>query len=237
MAEPSCKKCQGSGFIFKEIDDITYSIPCSCQDKEKFTALFQSAGIPEIYKNRCTFDNFQIIKDNPSIKEAFEVAKKYSEEYPAFEKGKPNGLLFMGSCGVGKTHLAVAILNEIMFKKKSPAKFVDLNELYREIRASYGNNDFSEYDILVPYVEAELLLIDELGCISSPWAQDTLLYIITQRYNKFLPTLLTTNYPDTSDGKEDSLIERIGTRCRSRLYEMCRTVVMNGDDFRKRKKF
>ncbi len=237
MAEPSCKKCQDSGFVFKEIDGITYSIPCSCQDTEKFTFLLQSAGIPEIYKNRCNFDNFQVIKDNSSIKEAYEVAKKYAEEYPAFEKGKPNGLLFMGPCGVGKTHLAVAILNEIMFKKKSPAKFVDLNELYREIRASYGNKDFSEYEILSPIADSELLLIDELGCVSSLWAQDTLLYIITQRYNKSLPTLLTTNYSDDAQGKEDSLIERIGTRCRSRLYEMCRTVIINGDDFRKRKKF
>jgi len=233
---PGCRKCDGIGYTLEEKDGVTYSRPCSCQEKERATILHRSSEIPERYRNSCVLDRFSVPADNAALKEALEVARRYAEEYPVFEEGKPNGLLFIGPCGIGKTHLAVGVLNQILFKKKFPAKFVDLNDLYREIRASYGLNDFSEYDILAPCVDAGLLLIDELGCVASPWAQDTLLYLISQRYNRSLPTLLTTNYLDSPLQGEPSLAERIGVRARSRLYEMCRTVLMTGEDYRKKRK-
>ena len=99
---------------------------------------------------------------------------------------------------MGKTHLAVSILQQVVVQKALPALFVDLNDLYREIRATYGRYgaEETEYDILAPLREAPLLLIDELGCVASPWAQDTLHYLVSQRYNEQRPTLLTTNYLD-----------------------------------------
>lgn len=232
----NCKKCEDSGFVLVEIDGVFYSKPCSCQETERATKLLETSNVPEKYRNKCVLSRFIVREDNPSLKEAYEIAKKYSEDYPVFEESKPNGLLFMGPCGVGKTHLAVGILNEIFFKKKSPAKFVELNELYREIRSTYGNADTTEYDLLYPLAEAELLVIDEIGCLSSQWSQEILHYLISHRYNKNLPTILTTNYLDDAQNGEPSLTERIGTRTRSRLYEMCRTVHMYGDDFRKRRK-
>lgn len=232
-----CEKCKGEGFIFEEINGIIYSKPCDCSSTEKAALLVQKSNIPERYRDRCALSNFIIPPgpDSESLREALEVAKRYAEEYPVFEEGKPNGLLFMGPCGVGKTHLAVGILNEIIYKKKMEVRFVDLNDLYREIRKTYGGDDeeITEYDILTPLANAPLLVIDELGCVASPWAQDTLLFLISQRYNKSLPTILTTNYLDEPDEKgEESLTDRIGKRNRSRLYEMCRTVLMKGKDYR-----
>jgi DNA replication protein DnaC len=56
-------------------------------------------------------------------------------------------------------------------------------------------------------------------------------------------TLFTTNYPDTEDEEDkrdsfykkggESLIDRIGVRLRSRIYEMCKVVEVGGDDYRK----
>jgi len=232
----NCKKCEDSGFIIVEIDGISYSKPCSCRETERATKLLEASNVPEKYRNSCVLSRFIVPKENPSLKEAHEIAKKYAEDYPVFEEGKPNGLLFMGPCGVGKTHLAVGILNEIFFKKKCPAKFVELGELYRDIKATYGSAETSEYDILYPLASSELLLIDEIGCLNSPWAQEILLYLISHRYNRNLPTIITTNYFDEPQGGEATLSERIGARTRSRLYEMCRTVLMYGEDFRRRKR-
>jgi len=230
----NCKHCGGAGYIVEERNGSVYSKACSCLATEKDTLLHRDSMIPDRYRNNCVLENF-LPRDNPSLQEAFLVAKKYAEEYPFFEEGKPNGILFMGPCGVGKTHLAVSILNEILFKKKKPVRFVDLNDLYREIRASYDSSSISEYDILTPLVETELLLIDELGCVATPWAQDTLLFLVSQRYNVSLPTILTTNYLDEPGQQEPSLSMRIGVRTRSRLLEMCRTVLMTGEDYRKRR--
>ena len=63
-------------------------------------------------------------------------------------------------------------------------------------------------------------------------------HIINTRYNDKKLTIFTTNYPDerTGDGKE-TLEDRIGVRVRSRIYEMCKTVVITGEDHRKVKKY
>ncbi|HNQ78851.1 MAG TPA: ATP-binding protein [Acidobacteriota bacterium] len=231
----NCKRCGGTGYIVEDRSGSVYSKPCACIATEKDTLLHRDSMIPDRYRNNCVLENFTVPEKNASLQEAFLVAKKYAGDYPFFEEGKPNGLLFIGPCGVGKTHLAVSILNEILFKKKKPVRFVDLNDLYREIRASYDGSQVSEYDILTPLVETELLLVDELGCVASPWAQDTLLFLVSQRYNQSMPTILTTNYLDEPAPQEPSLTARIGVRSRSRLREMCRTVVMNGEDYRNRR--
>jgi len=226
-----CPKCGGSGFLTEERDGGLYARPCSCRKLNQKERLFRGAEIPQRYRERCVFSEFQ--PRNGSQEDALAIARKYAEEYPALPESR-NGLLFLGPCGVGKTHLAVAILQEILVRKGLPVLFVDLNDLYREIRSSYepGAGE-TEYGILAPVAEAPLMLIDELGCVASPWAQDTLHYLVSRRYNAQLPTLLTSNYPDRAKKGEESLEDRIGTRTRSRLAEMTRAVVLEGTDFRR----
>ena len=60
-------------------------------------------------------------------------------------------------------------------------------------------------------------------------------HIINSRYNDKKLTIFTTNYlDDRRNDREETLEDRIGTRLRSRLFEMCKTVVMSGEDFRRR---
>jgi DNA replication protein DnaC len=73
--------------------------------------------------------------------------------------------------------------------------------------------------------------------------EETVFYIINQRYNQKKLTLFTSNYLDTEEEEDtrdsfykksgDTLVDRIGVRLRSRLYEMCKIVEMWGDDYRK----
>jgi DNA replication protein DnaC len=89
--------------------------------------------------------------------------------------------------------------------------------------------------------------------VPSPWALETLGHILNTRYNQHRVTLLTTNYPDGAAQlpaaarrrpatatsapamTEETLADRLGTRIRSRLYEMCRTIEINAPDFREAK--
>ena len=156
----------------------------------------------------------------------------------------------MGSCGVGKTHLAVAALRQLM-QRGHDARFYDYRELLKEIQASYNpDHPVSEMGVLEPVFETEVLLIDDLGASKpSPWALETIGHILNKRYNEKRVTLLTTNYLDTAESRacsvrmpsgqavaparEDSLTERLGQRVRSRLYEMCRTVEIASPDYRR----
>jgi DNA replication protein DnaC len=231
MAMKECQKCGGSGFLTENRDGGVYARPCSCRKLNQKEMLVRGAGIPQRYREKCVFSEFK--PNHESQRDALTIAKRYAEEYPALP-GDRNGLLFLGPCGTGKTHLAVAILQDILFHSGLPGLFVDLNDLYREIRSSYDpGSEGTEYAILAPLVEAPLLLIDELGCVASPWAQDTLHYLVSRRYNEQLPTLLTSNYMDDAGRGEEALGDRIGTRTRSRLAEMTRTVVIDGTDYRR----
>ena len=233
MTNRGCRSCGGTGYMAEEREGRLFARPCSCRRLHRAERVRQEAAIPERYQQRCVLGNY--VPAHPSQEEALLVCRRYVEEYP-LQGEVQNGLLIMGTCGVGKTHLAVGILQEVLTAKKMPALFVDLNDLYREIRGTYGKpgEEETEYDILSPLVEAPLLLIDELGCVATPWAQDTLHYLVSQRYNEQRPTLLTSNYLDAPPRDEPRLEDRIGTRTRSRLHEMCRTLLVEGPDHRRR---
>lgn len=152
-------------------------------------------------------------------------------DYPAVEQG----LLFIGTVGVGKTHLAVSILKGLTERGFS-CLFYDFGSLLKEIQDSYNSNTkTSELTVLSPVFDAEVLVLDEVGA-SKPtdWVRDTMTHVISTRYNDKKLTIFTTNYLDTRQSDRDEMLEdRIGARLRSRLHEMCKTVTMTGSDYRK----
>src|SRR5262249_42702167 len=173
-----------------------------------------------------------------SIERAKLAAEKFVEEYPM---SQPFGLLFMGPQGVGKTHLAVGILKQLIKLKSVSSLFRTFPELLKEIQNSYNSvSQATELSLLRPVLDTEVLVLDELGAQNpSSWVRDEVAYILNYRYNENKVTILTTNYQDEDERKEakgviaDTLSERIGPRMRSRLFEMCKTIQMNGKDFRK----
>ena len=99
----------------------------------------------------------------------------------------------------------------------------NFQDLIQEIQASFDADDGpTKSEILRPLLEADLLVLDELGSQKpTQFVQDILYYVINTRYNEERATIFTTNYYDRSaDAKEETLEQRIGTRLRSRLAEM-----------------
>ena len=163
--------------------------------------------------------------------------------YPHLGADEGLGLLFSGDNGVGKTHLAVAVLRELVETKGARGQFWDFHELIREIKSSYDpETKTTELQVLEPVVEADVLLLDDLGAWKmTDWMNDTLFYILNSRYMAKRPTLITTNYQDVTREealaadplrRREFLVERIGQRLRSRLMEMCLVVRLQGSDHR-----
>jgi DNA replication protein DnaC len=158
-------------------------------------------------------------------------AQALAGEYPAVERG----LLFMGPAGIGKTHLAVAIIRALI-NKGFAGVFCEFGSLLKEIQDSYNPiSKSSELKVLAPVYQADVLVLDELGAtVPTDWVRDTMYQIINKRYNDSKLTIFTTNYLDERRSDKDQILEdRIGTRLRSRLYEMCTKVVMEGEDYRR----
>ena len=231
FVEPqACPRCFGSGI---EVVRDKGARPCDCRKLKKRANLLAAARIPARYAE-CSLQNYYPLqgKHYSSQAGAFRFAYTLARTYPAVDRG----LLFMGPVGVGKTHLAVAIIREMLEQKGLNCLFYEFGALLKEIQNSYSAiAQTSELKVLAPVLEAEVLVLDELGA-SKPtdWVRDTMMHIINTRYNDKKLTIFTTNYLDKRNKeREETLEDRIGVRLRSRLYEMCKTIPLEGEDYRR----
>lgn len=224
-----CSFCFGTGM---EVVPDKGARRCRCRNEDARKRLLEAASIPRRYEG-CSLGNYQPAANNGSQLRAFNYAFRLAREYPSADRG----LLFMGPCGVGKTHLSVAILRELIEKKGVTCLFYEFGSLLKEIQNSYNPiSQTSELTVLAPVIEAEVLVLDELGGTKpTNWVRDTMMQVINARYNEKKLTIFTTNYTDTGRTLiEETLEDRIGVRLRSRLYEMCKTIVVKGEDYRMR---
>jgi DNA replication protein DnaC len=201
-----------------------------------------AARIPERHRE-CTLENF-VTKGTAhrSLAEARMKAAGFVRAYPTDQFG--NGLLFIGPCGVGKTHLAAGILHALITEYGVAGRFVDCKELLKEIQNTYSSStEQTERQVLKPALDAEVLVLDELGAARrTDWVSDMIEHLLNMRYNDRKTTIITTNLPYASAGggggareaaRQETLGDRIGERMLSRLGEMCVVVEMDGPDYRK----
>jgi DNA replication protein DnaC len=226
-----CPRCFGTGM---EIVPGESARRCDCQISDNRERLFRNARIPPRYQH-CTLGNY-----DAGTSESMWIAKREAQiVLDDFLIIEGRGLLLVGPVGVGKTHLAVAILRELIDRYQVRGLFYQFGALLRRIQDSYNPiSQTSELTVLQPVFDADVLVLDELGA-SKPtdWVRDTMMQIINTRYNDKRMTIFTTNYNDKRSNEKDTselLEDRIGVPLRSRLYEMCRTVQIEGEDYRKR---
>jgi DNA replication protein DnaC len=265
MAREDCALCKGTGWKLVPRKDGAagqMAVACECGMEERAEKVMERARVPKRYEH-CDFESYVTdLADGKTytsehcaaLKKAKLLVQAFVRDYPG---GDQSGLLLMGNSGIGKTHLAVAALKELVRRGHS-GYFCEYGALLREIQNSYrSDSEASEVRILQPILSSEVLVIDDLGCIKpSDWVRDMVGYILNTRYAEASRdlshprcTIITTNYMDNPKSKgeparlpsgryippvqEDSLASRIGDRMRSRLYEMCRTVEADAPDFRR----
>lgn len=248
-----CPLCGGTGWRSFDREGIAAAERCNCALADRVHKLEERANIPPLYR-KASFDNFSTLPDNPItnriLSTAVTTARGYVREY--LPNSTRHGLVFIGEPGTGKTHLAVAVMRSLIAKFGCEAVFLDYQQLLEKTRQSYDpgstTGDKDAYQIAL---NCDVLLLDDLGAHRfSDWVEDTVTQIITHRCNNAKPTIATTNLrdPEAGDGPLPSgaagdlmsryyLSERIGTRARSRLFEMCKLISTRGaDDYRLRKR-
>ena len=175
-------------------------------------------------------------------------ASNFVKKFPV-ETGS-TGVLLVGSIGVGKTHLAIAMLRALIVERGATGLFCDYRELLKRLQQTYSQRgDGSEAEILEPILTAQVLVLDEVGAMKpTEWVTDTIGYVLNTRYNNCLTTIITTNYANLPPAAVDmsssrvsmlrgavrpeTLGDRIGERMRSRLQQMCVLLELQGEDYR-----
>jgi DNA replication protein DnaC len=223
-----CPVCDDTGWKPVQDGAARRVVRCDCWREQVGQQRLAESNIPKRYQH-CTLANFAAY--NESLQRASGQARRLAEGFPVVNRG----LLLEGPPGVGKTHLAVAILKQVVERTCARALFYDTRDLLRIIRSTYDPSiHTTELEVLRPVMTADLLVLDDLGAEkTSEWVDETMNLIVNTRYNERRMTIFTSNYLDIPDDTDpNSLLFRIGFRMRSRLHEMCEFIEMDGADYR-----
>ncbi len=227
-AQP-CPICGGVGYVRLDVPlghpQFGKAVPCRCKRREirekRLADLRKASNLQHL--SRMTFETFQTEgRGSPEVSEALKDALNEAREFAA----NPSGwLVFTGTYGCGKTHLAAAIANACVERGRS-VLFVVVPDLLDYLRAAYAPDSPVTYDDRFDQVRnVEVLILDDLGTQNAtPWAAEKLYQILNYRYAAELPTVVTTN----------QTFEDMDPRLASRLKDqnLVRVIPIYAADFR-----
>ena len=183
-------------------------MPCQCQERvwgvKHTDRIRQYSDLGPL--ERLTFDTVELgtrdtFSEPSSFREAYHAAQRFVTDQQGW-------LVICGPSGTGKTHLAAAVGNALV-ESDQPVRYVSVPDLLDHLRSAFDPAIGAQYDdVFLQAIEAPTLILDDLGAQSSTaWADEKLDQIFTHRYNRRLPTLVTTGMR----------FEELGDRLRTRL--------------------
>lgn len=213
MALKYCDKCAG-GWVITDAGCVR----CECVEKEMARTLIEKAGVKGF--ERLTFDTYQAhdVLSNGMKEKAMEYAKDH--------EGK--SVMLLGSVGSGKTHLSIAIANELLSRGVNVVYMPYRDEITRIKQNMMDEAVYARS--LAKFQRAKVLVIDDLykGKITDSDI-NIMFEIINHRYFNKLSTIVSSE-------KIYKELEEIDAAIASRLYEMSKGYTLNieGQNYRTR---
>lgn len=217
----SCDKCNDMGYIGIKM--------CACMKKALVKEAYNHSGLGKVLNSQ-TFKNFDLSyyqegKDRDHMAYVLDVAKKYVTDF-----GKPDkesNLLFMGTTGLGKTHITTAIAKGVI-DKAFDVVYDSAQNIIRAFEAERFEKDERAGLETQRYFDCDLLIIDDLGTeFKNTFTQSCLYNLLNSRINAGKAMIVSTNIEST-----EQFIIDYDERISSRLIGNFRPYRFVGKDIR-----
>lgn len=227
-----CSRCLDLEKIYYRQGADIASRDCSCLEQrrqagrqEEWDRRLAAARLRKKYRQR-NFDNFEVTENN---RVAYEAAREYARSFAVCAQSG-RSLVLVGGVGRGKTHLAAAVLQEVL-RQGYQGIFIVAVELLNEIRDSYARDSRAEGRLMSMVKETDLLVLDDLAAAErfTEWERGKIYELINARYEEEKPMVITTHR--TISWVE----ERLGKKVVDRLLEMSgELTLLDGENYRER---
>lgn len=213
MSEYECDLCKDTGFVMVKQGDYEFAQRCQCYERRQAKRRIKASGISEEFQQK-GFKDFDD-RGDPRLRAAKERAQKYYQGFMENENSRHNSIILCGQVGAGKTHLGMAICNNLLNVCGVGIMYMAYRNAMTEIKQAV--TDKENYGRAInPYCTARVLYIDDLlkGRVTD--ADLNILYeLVNYRYMNNKPMVIST------EKLPDELLnfdEAVG----SRILEMCR---------------
>lgn len=218
-----CPECMDTGMI--------NGVMCKCMRRALTLAGYESSGIGKLIAKQ-SFDNFDLSYYTGAERVKMENALEKAKDFAAnFGDEKARNLLFMGTTGLGKTHLSSAIAKAVIDR--------GYDVVYETANNIFGDFEYERFgrgyqaqgeSRTARYFDCELLIIDDLGTeVSNQFTVATLYNLLNSRLIDEKSMIISTNI-----GKEE-LFSRYADRITSRIFGEFELVLFAGKDIRSQK--
>lgn len=219
-----CPECSR---IKREQEEIEEKATEERRKQERIESRLSASGIPLGFRGR-SFENYRA--ETPEMASALNISKDFAKDFYATHLKAGTFLVFGGQPGTGKSHLALAIAQQVI--TRSTVMYLDVMDVFRKVRSTWSKESKdTEDDVLRLLGSAiDLLIIDEVGSQRGTDDEQMILFdVLNRRYRDLRPTILLTNLMGST------LTNYLGPRITDRMKERAIFVPFKWNSYRARK--
>ena len=191
----ACRRCSDTGYFEQQGRTVMCSclkqqlVACACEEFNRIVPLRLS-----------TFESFSVEKYSKAVDPSTGIAPYYHMEkiykfcraYAQSFTPQSQSILMKGATGLGKTHLSLAIANEVI-RRGYGVMYVSAPELVIRLERERFARE-RDGDILETLTACDLLIIDDLGTENHSAYTDAQLYtLFNSRVLNHRPVIISTN--------------------------------------------